>query len=410
MPRASQRRTIQTMNPVTREKGGTFSLNRAQPIHRWYPYIEGYSSCFVEEELHQLLALKPDLQTIYDPFGGTGTTALVASCHGIQPFYSESNPFMQQVIETKINQVRAASGSPAVSRLEYYAAHLSHSLAEDAPRWDGFEKFFAPRQLHDLLTLRAQFAKEPDPAVRALLFLALSAITVPVSRMIRRGDLRYATAREYQELDVCETLAEKLQEILADLREHGQEPVCPAVQVSEDARSNQYTDAFDCVITSPPYLNGTNYIRNTKLELKLNGYIQTEKDLPRFHSKGIVAGINNVSKRTVVDRVLPCVAPYLEQLEPVAYDSRIPKMVACYFNDMECVAQMLCHSMKNGGLLSLDIGDSQFAGVHIPTHDILSVLLQENGFHLYDEEILRQRRSKNGMVLSQRLLRYRLEK
>lgn len=39
------------MNALIKEKGGTFSLNKSEPIHRWYPYVEGYSSCLIAEEL-----------------------------------------------------------------------------------------------------------------------------------------------------------------------------------------------------------------------------------------------------------------------------------------------------------------------------------------------------------------------
>lgn len=81
------------MNALIKKKGGTFSLNKAEPIHRWYSYVEGYSSCLIAEELKNLLALKPSIETIYDPFCGTGTTSLVASTHGIKSFYSESKEF-----------------------------------------------------------------------------------------------------------------------------------------------------------------------------------------------------------------------------------------------------------------------------------------------------------------------------
>ena len=93
-----------------------------------------------------------------------------------------------------------------------------------------------------------------------------------------------------------------------------------------------------------------------------------------------------------------------------SYDERIPKMVAGYFRDMDVVIRKLSTSVKSGGLFTMDIGDSQFAGVHIPTHKILSNICVQYGFTLYDEVVLRERRSKNGMVLTQRLLRYRLEK
>lgn len=398
------------MNALIREKGGTFSLNRAEPIHRWYPYVEGYSSCLITEELKTLLELKPNIETIYDPFCGTGTTSLVASACCIKSFYSESNPFMQTVIETKVNEVHKLDTEIVSARIIEYLALINELKIEEHTSWNGFEKFFGERQLNELLTIKDLISREDNASVKSILALALSSIVVKVSKMTRRGDLRYATEKEYREESVLECFSDKLNEMLFDILHHKATVKCGTTKVSDDARDNGYVDMFDCVITSPPYLNGTNYIRNTKLELKLNDFITSENDLPSFHSKGIVAGINNVSKRTAIDSVLPVVEPYLEQLQPVTYDERIPKMVAGYFRDMDMVIQKLSRSIKSGGLFTMDIGDSQFAGVHIPTHLILSDICAQHEFTLYDEEILRERRSKNGMVLTQRLLRYRLEK
>lgn len=398
------------MNALIREKGGTFSLNKTEPIHRWYSYVEGYSSCLIAEELKTLLALKPNIETIYDPFCGTGTTSLVASTYGINSFYSESNPFMQTVIETKINGVQKLDADIVSTLLIEYLALIDDIKIEKYASWNGFEKFFGERQLNELLTIKDLISQEDNESVKSILALALSSIVVRVSKMTRRGDLRYATEKEYREESVLECFSDKLNEMIFDIQHHKAIVKCGTTKVSDDARDNDYVDTFDCVITSPPYLNGTNYIRNTKLELKLNDFITSENDLPSFHSKGIVAGINNVSKRTAIDTILPVVEPYLEQLQPVSYDERIPKMVAGYFRDMDMVIQKLSRSIKSGGLFTMDIGDSQFAGVHIPTHLILSDICAQHGFALYDEEILRERRSKNGMVLTQRLLRYRLEK
>lgn len=398
------------MNALIKEKGGTFSLNKSEPIHRWYPYVEGYSSCLIAEELKKFLVLKPNIETIYDPFCGTGTTSLVASTYGIESFYSESNPFMQTVIETKVNVVRMLDVNIAIPKLLEYRALIRTIKIESFSSWNGFEKFFGESQLNELLTIKKLISQEDDVLVKCILTLALSAIVVKVSKMTRRGDLRYATEKEYREESVLDCFIDKLDEMICDIQYHKAMVKCGTTRVSDDARKNDYVNAFDCVITSPPYLNGTNYIRNTKLELKLNDFILSEKDLPRFHSKGIVAGINNVSKRTTIDTVLPVVEPYLEQLQPVSYDARISKMVAGYFRDMDMVIQKLSTSIKPGGLFTMDIGDSQFAGVHIPTHQILSNICTQYGFYLYDEEILRERRSKNGMILTQRLLRYRLEK
>lgn len=123
-----------------------------------------------------------------------------------------------------------------------------------------------------------------------------------------------------------------------------------------------------------------------------------------------MAGINSVSKRRTIPQVFDEVKPYVNRLEEVSYDKRIPIMVGGYFYDMNKVFQKLKKIIRNDGVFILDIGDSQFAGIHIPTDKLLSKIANKNGFELYEEETLRTRRSKNQMILTQKILRFRLKK
>src|SRR5690606_29024119 len=69
------------VGPINREevplgRHGTFSPNSMESIHRWYPYIEGFSSTFVRNLISKW---GPEAKSIYDPFGGTGTTVTVGA-------------------------------------------------------------------------------------------------------------------------------------------------------------------------------------------------------------------------------------------------------------------------------------------------------------------------------------------
>ena len=393
---------------------GTFALNKIESIHRWYSYIEGYSSHFVIDILASLR--EENIHTIYDPFCGSGTTPLVASQNNIKPYYSETNPFMQSIIDTKINVVRRIKNNEQkikiIKQLQKNITIFTYQGSLLLPSWNGFEKFFEPEQLEAILFIKNTIEKLTDDDCRALCMLALSSILVTSSKMIRRGDLRFAKEQEKrkQDRDVIGNFKNKLADILTDIGSSADSLKFDAELISEDARDLNVKDYFDCIITSPPYLNGTNYIRNTKLELKLNGYLSSEADTPSFHERGIIAGINNVSKRNGEIKILPCVQSYIENLKQVAYDKRIVNMVAGYFYDMDKVIERLTHALKDGGIFIMDIGDSQFAGIHIPTHDILSNICAGYGFKKIGEDIQRKRYSKNGMGLSQRLLKFRLEK
>lgn len=391
---------------------GTFKLNKQEPIHRWYSYLEGYSSCLVDDVLKS--ANHQTIRTIYDPFCGTGTTAMVAAKYGITSYYSETNPFMRLVIEAKINCVKRLreSGLKAEGLRLLLNSVESYYTPDDVgfPTWDGFEKYFEPRPLRQILDLQNIVLKAENDDTRQIAKVLLASVIVRASKMTRQGDLRYAKNNEKtaQDLDVVTNFKAKIIEAIADIESETWPILAGTSCLAEDARDIEANDIIDCVITSPPYLNGTNYVRNTKLELKLCEFIKTEKDLPALHSKGIIAGINSVSKRTSGFTPSEFAAPYVSELEPVAYDKRIPVMVAGYFHDMESVIERLSIAMRDGAIFVMDIGDSQFAGVHIPTHEILSRICRQYGFILYKQDILRQRRSKNGMILSQRLLEFRL--
>lgn len=398
-----------------KQLSGTFALNKSEPIHRWYPYIEGFSSSLVRDELDKI---QEGVSSLYDPFGGCGTAPLTAAQRGIKSFYSETNPFMAYLCDVKINVVKAA-----YDKFDVVEQELNH-LLEIIDRfpfgncipceYQGFEKYYRPDVLSKLIALMnliEEFCQ--DELASKLAKTSLACILVNTSNMVRRGDLRYAKKGEKLEtdFDIVYHYRQKLNEILHDVKEYGISIKAKTVQLSEDAREINEIDLVDCIVTSPPYLNGTNYIRNTKLELKLLGFIDNEGDLPKYHSKGIIAGINNVSKRNTKNiRIVDEVRNIVEKLEQVAYDKRIVPMVIGYFYDMDRVFDKLHHILVNNGYLILDIGDSQFAGVHIPTHDILTSLAAKKGFAAYDTTVLRSRRSKNGMVLTQRIIRYRLHK
>ena len=388
---------------------GTFTLNKSEAIHRWFSYMEGYSNALVENELKQIGY--ENIESLYDPFGGSGTSLLTASEHNITPYYSEVNPVMAYICRTKINSVYNIKNNS--NKIDVLVNHYNKMKNEDViscndnDDYQGFEKFYEKDKLDELLGILSVIKSINDEDVKNITKVCLASITVQISKMIRRGDLRYAKGKEKDNVNqnVKEVYLAKLKEFIEDIKNEDVEIKKPVIQLEDDARNISEVNKFDCVITSPPYLNGTNYIRNTKLELKLLGYIDTEKELPKLHSKGIIAGINSVSKRSVIE-ILPCVKSYIDELKPIAYDKRIPKMVAGYFYDMNNVFYKLSKAIKPQGKFVMDIGDSQFCGVHIPTHEILEKIATSHGFKKYSEEILRTRHSNNGFKLSQRVLRF----
>src|SRR5438067_8240828 len=72
---------------------GVFQPNKTAPFHRWVTFTEGFSAQLVTRQL----ARASGLLDVYDPFGGTGTTPLVAAQLGHRGLWSEVNPYLEEV-------------------------------------------------------------------------------------------------------------------------------------------------------------------------------------------------------------------------------------------------------------------------------------------------------------------------
>ena len=71
---------------------------------------------------------------------------------------------------------------------------------------------------------------------------------------------------------------------------------------------------------------------------------------------------------------------------------------------MHDMLQALAGHMQRDGTIVIDIGDSAYAGVQVPTDRFIMESLDAGGFSLREEHTLRQRYSRSQMKLTQKLL------
>ena len=388
---------------------GVFRLNRESPFHRWVHLTEAFSTQLVAREVAEI----SEDGIVYDPFGGTATTPLTAVQLGRNAFWAEVNPWLRLAGEAK---VRAATAGPDERRAA--AAALADAIEAgpanakpDHPLLvaDAKRLFFPPGVADDLLGWVAAI-DDLDSLARDAGRVAVAGAAIAVSNMKRAVDLRRRTPREMEvsRPSVGKVVRERLAMVADDLRS---DAVATGVGrcVSADARAvDEVIPAVDLVVTSPPYLNGTNYCRNTKLELLLLALIESEAGLRSIRTTAITAGINNVSARLAPPDELAVVEPTATALDQVAYDRRIPLMVRAYFSDMRKVLTETARLCRPNAQMVLDIGDSRFAGIHVDTPALLSALAGDVGWRPTGEQVIRERTSKDGSPLCQKLLRFSL--
>ncbi len=394
--------------------GRTFRETRRRPVHRWYSYVEGFSADYIVATLDNLDC---DRASIYDPFGGTGTALVEAARRGIPSFYAEANPFMAFVIDAKVNAGRWAARNKTLARsalVEFRDAVLDAHFAKTSsrtdlssyhaafPKRDFFEKVHLQQLVHALQLAEAVSASQPRAGQLAT--LACASNIVASSNMTRRADLRRRKPGEYKmrKVDVPGGIAGAVNDILADL-DSLTDSQPSTTQVASDCRtlSAAYHGRFDLAVTSPPYLNGTNYIRNTKLELVLLGFIRAESQLGSLRDAGVRGGITQAATSRGISHRIASVEMIAERLDACAPDKRVPHMVRAYFSDMREVMGSVYASLKTGGCFVLDIGDSKFYDIHVPTDRLLAEIAQELGFVVERDAVIARRHSRDRTPLVQ---------
>ena len=396
----------------TTHRGG-----KGEPFHDWYPYLEGFSSEFVK---HILSEFMPNAKRIIEPFAGTGTAPVVLSGMNIECGYCEVNPAMRLIISAKMKfgNLKKYDKEKLANDLNELSQNLStqiksskkNSVLEKSYK-DNFGEsvFFDENTFSDLLKLRTlnDYLLETSPILGECLTVSVMSKIISCSLLKRAGDVRYKTEKELAK-GVPNLLDEVAKHLLVISNDCFNSPdlIGKSSLLSPNAKNLITSENFhaDGVITSPPYLNGTNYFRNTKLELWYAKFLVGESTLRSFRDQAITSGINDVGKSQGRININESVKNLVGELQENAYDSRIPRMVAGYFEDMTQVILGLAKNCNIGSAICIDIGDSRYGGVHVPTHDILANIGIDLGLAHLETVHLRTRLSKDKSKLSQSLI------
>lgn len=387
------------------------------PLHSWFPLLEGFSPRFVRAVL-QIYA--PKAKIVLDPFAGTGAAPLTAAAMGFFGLYCELNPVLQFVSETKYKalQLMSKARKELAERLGELAFNLGFQLGN--LRTDEFlrdtysrafngSQFFSPDTFDDVLRLRtlADELSARVPLLGQMFTVAVLASLVPASFMMRRGDLRYKRPEELGPNRICirSEVSRRLEQMALEVEQLDQVPG-QAILVAEDTKSLSRLPhlGVECVITSPPYLNGTNYFRNTKLELWFLRVLTKPEDLAAWRYKSLTSGINDVTQAKCDKPCSEVVKDVVESIRKSAYDSRIPLMVASYFRELEQVFLALSSHLIPGAILAIDIGDSRYGGIRVETDNLLARIAANHGFQVVATHTLRIRKSRDGGLLRETLL------
>jgi hypothetical protein len=391
-----------------------FLPNSIEPVHYWSPYVQGFSAKFVQGTLDSYRG-EYTLPVILDPFAGSGTVIVQSKLNGYESYGIELNPLLHFIAETKIN-----TWDTCPDELLRISRNLPQKRTYEAPYFLKSKKQFKLGVLRNLEILKSGIdslepATSQDKQIKDLLLLAFSAILISCSNLKRTPCLGYSRRKVVNDNAPFELFTQKVNEIASDLRVlrgHYKNVRSESKIYLANSMEYKHTTMYDLVITSPPYMNGLDYVINYKIEMSWLGFVENHKQLKRVKDEMVVC--DNVSKgliRAFASQQERYSNDWIEEIKQNIENNiakrgnyrrkDMPEVVHKYFDDMHKVMLRVVNALRPGGRFILVVGDSLIADVYLPTDLILARMGNEMGLTI--EKIEKARNRRSGQVRSYQL-------
>lgn len=399
-----------------------FASNKTLPLHRWVPWIAGFSSDFVRDALTRYLNGKG---TVLDPFSGVGTTLIEAFLLGHNVIGFEVNPYPALACRTKLHAYRIATETLRYEILRFQEFYNEKFLSGFKPKSivpKGFKtraEFYSPQVLHKVLIFQDFIDTIKSSDVQDLFKLAFASTMVRYSNYSYEPSLgrRVSSGKEeIKDFPVGQTILSKLWEMAHDIiwfQAHLKNDRA-SVEVINDSFFQYETyltpESVDLIITSPPYLNNYHYNRNTRPQLYWLGYAESPQDLKHLEEANFGKFWQTVRDQECLDLSFSLpgtdIAERLQALrqlhpEKGTYGGKgWANYAASYFNDCYRFAMGINYVLKPGGVALVVIGNSILQGILIPTDQYFGKIAQSVGLELVRIDVPRITRVGNSIIQS----------
>lgn len=388
-----------------------FDKNKDVLIHRWYPFVEGYSKEFIENILSELNFIP---RCALEPFCGSGTTPVELQNHGIKCFSFEVSPFMYLLTKVKLEQ------SYDQKVLFYYRNKIASALkktpinirtVENVPFGntvvyrEGINKWnFNNNALDGLLDLRYVIRHEIDDIKYKNLFsIGLASIILKNSNMFRNGKcLSYKKGwqtNSYDREDIHHQFLDKIDTVIAEdikvLSSRNQSvnnsefcyygDVRRAIELIPD-------NSLDLIITSPPYLNSRDYTDIYMLELKVLELVNNYAELRELRKKTLRSHvqIKYLDVNQIDNKRLNICLNEMKNSKDKSWNRDIFNMICGYFEDMSVIFEAFSRKMHSGGVIYFNVANSAYFGVEVPVDLIIADIAEK-----YDFKVREIRKARN---------------
>lgn len=399
-----------------------FMENREAPVHRWVPWIAGYSKYFVEDAI---TGYTSGPSVVLDPFAGVGTTLVEADLAGHDAIGFEINPYAAFAAQTKLHAHRidldslVQTADRFMNFMEQGTRQGCGPLTQPPAAFRTRTPFYSPKVERKVL-LALDFIADCPPLIADIYRLAFAATMVQYSNYSYEPSLgrKVTVGRpEVHDCDVAETINCKVRQIAADVawyRNARRKRQLQQGQVLNRSFFDGYSEieagSVDLLITSPPYLNNYHYNRNTRPHLYWLGFCSSPQEMKHLEELNFGTYWQNARDHEHVD-LDPCIkdATIRETLSTLRRKNSDKGLyggngwanyAARYFNDCVRFARGAAWCLRPRATALVVIGNSILQGVPIPTDRFLATIAESHGFDVVAIHVPRDTRIGNSILNS----------
>ncbi len=377
-----------------------FGKNKDVLVHRWYPFVEGYSKEFIEDILQEL-PFTP--QCALEPFCGSGTTPVELQNHNIRCYSFEVSPFMYLLAKVKLE--RTYDEATLVKYRNKVADSLENPIldirkeepipfGDTVVHKDGMKKWnFHDISLDGILDIRyAIRTKIDDERYKKLFTIALASIILQASNMFRNGkclsykkgwENRIISREEIHKLFLNQldtVIIEDVKVLSTKETTVSNKDLCCFGDVRKYIEKVD-DDSLDLIITSPPYLNSRDYTDIYMLELKVLQLVNNYEDLHKLRKSTLRSHVQvKYSNVRPIDNVRLQKCLYdMKNSDAKSWNSGICNMICGYFEDMQNLFSAFSRKMRKGGVVYFNVANSAYFGVEVPVDTIIADIAEDCG-------------------------------
>jgi hypothetical protein len=402
-----------------------FGDNKSLPVHRWVPWIAGYSASFVDDVIATYLGRRKSA-LVLDPFTGVGTTLLQSVLRGHCAVGFEINPYPALAARAKLNAVNVDLAELDTALRAMRRASTRWRNPALTPRFappplKSRIPFFSPLVERQVLHALKFMAELGSTAIADVFRMAFGAVMVSFSNYSYEPSLGSRTAAGkplIDDADVGQVLLTKLHQIRGDiawLQEETEGKIIGEGRVINadffQANVELKSGTVDLAVTSPPYMNNYHYVRNTRPQLYWLNFITSPSEQKHLETGNFGQYWQTVREADPIALTFEhrSLERILRQLRATRTDKGAyggpgwANYVTAYFNDSYRFMAALKRVLTRGGVSVIVIGNSIIQGFNICTENILGEIGEAHGFIL--EGVYRIREKRVGASITKSSVR-----